>query len=97
MRRIAITFGTTFLPGVAAAHPEHGSSAGFGVLHFLTDPFHLSLTAVALLASGSWGIKAARRTAPRCIGFVGLLRSRVGSHQDERIEGCARRSRRKPT
>ncbi len=49
MTRIAIVLGATLLPGVAVAHPAHGSAQGLGVLHYLTDPFHVGLTAVALL------------------------------------------------
>ncbi|MGH0035691.1 MAG: hypothetical protein ACQGVK_11765 [Myxococcota bacterium] len=50
MSKIVVLLGTVLLPGIAAAHPAHGSGGDFGVVHFLTDPFHVGLTAVAVLA-----------------------------------------------
>ena len=49
MSKLAITIGAVLIPGAAAAHPEHASGADFGLLHFLTDPFHVALTAAAVL------------------------------------------------
>lgn len=48
MKKLTLVLGTVLLPGVALAHPDHASSGGFGLVHFLTDPFHLGLTAVAV-------------------------------------------------
>jgi hypothetical protein len=48
MKKLAIVLGTTLLPGVALAHPDHASGGHFGLVHFLTDPFHLGLTAAAV-------------------------------------------------
>ena len=49
MSKIAITVGTFLLPGIAAAHPEHAPGSGFGAAHYLADPFHVGLTAAAIL------------------------------------------------
>jgi hypothetical protein len=45
MTRIAMIISTFFIPGVAAAHPEHASGGGHGLAHFLADPFHMGLVA----------------------------------------------------
>ena len=50
MTRITILIVAIFLPGVAAAHPQHASGGDFGLVHFLTDPFHVGLTIGAALA-----------------------------------------------
>ena len=49
MRKLAITIGAVLIPGAAAAHPEHASGGDFGLVHFVTDPFHVALTAAAIL------------------------------------------------
>ena len=49
MTKIAIMIGAILLPGVAAAHPGHTSGGDFGLLHYLTDPSHVGLTAIAVL------------------------------------------------
>jgi len=49
MTRISTIFGVLLLPGVAAAHPNHLSGGDYGLLHFVTDPFHVGLTAAAVL------------------------------------------------
>ncbi len=49
MRKLAITIATGLIPGAAAAHPEHATGGDFGLLHLVTDPFHVALTAVAIL------------------------------------------------
>jgi hypothetical protein len=48
MRKIAITIGPLLISGSAGAHPEHLLGGDFGPGHFLTDPFHVVLTAVAV-------------------------------------------------
>lgn len=50
MTRIAILILALLLPSVALAHPEHASGGDFGLVHLLTDPFHVALTAGAALA-----------------------------------------------
>jgi len=62
MSKLAIAIAAVLIPGAAAAHPEHSSGGGFGLVHFVTDPFHLALTAATVLL-----FLAARRS---------LLRSR---------------------
>lgn len=49
MSKIAIMILAILLPGVAAAHPGHASGGDFGLLHFLTDPFHVGMTVAAIL------------------------------------------------
>lgn len=49
MRKFATILGTILLPGVVAAHPEHASVGDAGLLHFVTDPFHVGLTLVAVV------------------------------------------------
>jgi hypothetical protein len=49
MTKIQLAIAVLLAPGVAAAHPDHGSSAGLGIVHLLTDPFHLSLVGGAVL------------------------------------------------
>ncbi len=51
MSKLVITIGAVLIPGAAAAHPEHGSGGDFGLVHFVTDPFHVALTAAAVLLS----------------------------------------------
>ena len=47
MTKIATTLGAVLVPGIAAAHPEHFSGGAFGIVHYLTDPFHVGLVCVA--------------------------------------------------
>lgn len=47
---VALAAGAVLLPGAAAAHPDHFSGGDFGIVHFLTDPFHVALGATAILA-----------------------------------------------
>ena len=49
MTRIAMMIGTFLIPAVAAAHPEHVSGGGYGLPHFLADPFHVGLMAATVL------------------------------------------------
>ncbi len=49
MSKLVITIGAVLIPGAAAAHPEHASGGDFGLVHFVADPFHLALTAAAVL------------------------------------------------
>ena len=49
MSKLAITIGAVLIPGVASAHPEHASGGDFDFVHFMTDPFHVALTAAAVL------------------------------------------------
>ena len=50
MTRIAISTLALLLPSVALAHPEHASGGDFGLIHLLTDPFHVALAVGAGLA-----------------------------------------------
>ena len=55
MTRIAITIGAILLPGVASAHPDHASGGDFGLVHYLTSPFHMGLTAIAVVLAFALG------------------------------------------
>ena len=65
MTRFAIFLGGALIPSFAAAHPVHVSAESVGVFHYLTDPFHIGLTVVAIL-----GLLAVRRLTLRR-GLVG--------------------------
>ena len=65
MSKLAITFWAVLIPGAAAAHPEHALGGDFGVVHFVTHPFHVASTVAAILL-----VLAVRRS---------LLRSRAMS------------------
>ncbi len=49
MSKLAIAIGAILIPGVAAAHPEHASGGNFGLVHYLSDPFHVALFGAATL------------------------------------------------
>ncbi len=49
MSKLAIAIGAVLIPAAAAAHPGHASGGDFGLVHFVTDPFHVALTAAAVL------------------------------------------------
>ncbi len=49
MSKVMITIGAVLIPGAALAHPGHASGEDFGLAHFATDPFHVAVTAAAVL------------------------------------------------
>ena len=49
MTEIASMIGVILLPGVAVVHPDHIYGEDFGFHHYLTDPFHVGLMAIAVL------------------------------------------------
>lgn len=49
MSKLAVAVGAVLMPGAAAAHPGNASGGDFGLVHFVTDPFHVALTAAAIL------------------------------------------------
>ena len=54
MTRLVTSLITTLValaPSAALAHPDHFSSGSHGLLHVLTDPFHLAMAAGAILAA----------------------------------------------
>ena len=66
MSRLVLMFtlgGSLLIAGAAAAHPGPGTESG--LLHYLTDPFHL-VTGVFIVATGvflvGWGRRVARRS-----------------------------------
>ena len=50
MNKIAVTISGAVLPTVAFSHPEHASGGDLGVLHYVTDPFHIGLIALSVVA-----------------------------------------------
>ena len=48
--RIVVAISAVLLPGIAHAHPGLHSGEGFGIGHLLADPFHLALSAVAVVS-----------------------------------------------
>jgi hypothetical protein len=65
MTRIAISATALLVPGVAAAHPDHASEGSFGLVHYLTDPFHVGLTVAAVLLFFAVRRTVLRRQAAR--------------------------------
>jgi len=47
MTRLAIPALLSLFPALAAAHPDHLGSEPTGLVHLLTDPFHLGVTLIA--------------------------------------------------
>ena len=68
MARIAtallLTIGVALAPGLAAAHPDH-ASGGFGIAHYMTDPFHLGLSVAGVLLFLAVGRSVRRRRVER--------------------------------
>lgn len=46
MTRLAIPALLSLFPALAAAHPDHLGSEPTGLVHLLTDPFHLGVTLI---------------------------------------------------
>jgi len=42
--RVAIPALLSLLPSLATAHPDHLGGESTGIVHLLTDPFHLGIT-----------------------------------------------------
>ena len=67
MMRIMGLAGVLAAPGVAMAHPEHTSGEALGLVHFVSDPFHLGMTLAAVLAFFVLRRLVVRRRAPSCL------------------------------
>ena len=61
MKRIAFVVGGVLAPGIATAHPDHASSGAFGLVHYLSDPFHLALAGAFALVCLTLRRRAAQR------------------------------------
>ncbi len=65
MKNLALTALAVVAPGVVWAHPEHAVDSTAGLAHLVTDPFHLSLIALAIaLATGVRLVTRRLRRAP---------------------------------
>jgi len=60
MLRFAIPTLVTILPSLAIAHPDHLSGEPTGLVHLLTDPFHLGVTLIVGLPA-IWLVARLRR------------------------------------
>lgn len=49
MKRILI-FGASAVPFIALAHPGHGETEGFSIIHYFTEPMHVIVTVGAVVA-----------------------------------------------
>jgi hypothetical protein len=63
MRRFAISIVAALAPIPASAHPDHSAGGAVGLVHYLTDPFHVAASLVTIgavvLVLGTW--RARRR------------------------------------
>ena len=50
MKSILTAGWVALVPGAVLAHPDHLSGGSVGWTHYVTDPFHVSLLALAVLA-----------------------------------------------
>lgn len=48
MTRIMTSVGVFAAPGMAMAHPQHAVSESYGLVHLVTDPFHVSMSLAAV-------------------------------------------------
>ncbi|HEV7384160.1 MAG TPA: HupE/UreJ family protein [Phenylobacterium sp.] len=62
LRLAAFAF-ALFAPTLALAHPGDHSAMGFaqGLHHLVSEPDHLAMAALAVVAVGGWGLLRARR------------------------------------
>ena len=63
MARVMSLVSVLAVPGVAQAHPQHGAGDSLGLVHFISDPFHLGLTLVAVLSAVALRTFVLRRRA----------------------------------
>lgn len=67
MRSVALSIVAALVASPASAHPDHGSGGAVGLAHYVTNPFHVAMTLVALgvvvLALGVWRARRGRSTA----------------------------------
>ncbi len=49
MTRSMILIAVVFGASIAAAHPDHASGGTHGVAHYVSDPFHIAISATAVL------------------------------------------------
>lgn len=52
MKKSAISFGlflATFVPMATMAHPGHGETEGYTIIHYFTEPMHAVITLGSLL------------------------------------------------
>ncbi len=67
MRYSLLAIALFFMPSAMSAHPDHSTGASVGLLHYLADPFHLSMAAagVLVLVAVLGGLRRNRMARPR--------------------------------
>ncbi|MBX3162680.1 MAG: hypothetical protein KF773_42355 [Deltaproteobacteria bacterium] len=60
MKRIALVL-SLVVPSAALAHPGHGSTPPESWTHYLTEPVHVGLAAIALIAAAAAWRRLRRR------------------------------------
>ena len=60
MNKTLVTLGSLLFAGAAAAHPDHVSQGSSGLIHFLGDPFHITVTCLAIVLSAAVARRAAK-------------------------------------
>ncbi len=60
MKKI-ISTATVFLPAISFAHPGHGTTDGYTITHYFTEPQHIAATIITMAA---------------VVGLIVILRSR---------------------
>ena len=53
MRHLLLAVALALVPTAMSAHPDHSAGAAVDALHYLTDPFHLSIVAAGVLILAS--------------------------------------------
>ena len=61
--RLAMAMSALLVPGIAGAHPDHAAGGDFGIVHFVTDPFHVGLTVALVLLLLAVGGRFQRRAS----------------------------------
>ena len=64
MRALVPMLTATLVPALAHAHPDHAGSAAVGVVHYLSDPFHLATYAICATAAVVLGAAWQRKRSP---------------------------------
>ncbi len=61
MRCLLLALVLFLVPTAMSAHPDHSAGTPVGLLHYLSDPFHLSMAAAGVLLLASVVVGGLRR------------------------------------